>query len=103
MVEMKISRPYPRVFVSKHIPRALNRISLTWYPGGEYCGEWHGVDCGGLSFRLPYKCRKQQYKKLEKWGELDQYCKRMRKISLTSRIKDDKLYSKGENDGKRRL
>ena len=95
MVEIKISKPYPRVFASKHIPRALNRISLTWYPGGEYCGEWRGVDCGGLSFRLPYKCRKQQYKKLEKWGELDRYCKRVRKINLTSRIKDDKLYSKG--------
>lgn len=84
MAELKTSRPYPRIFVSKHILSKFNRISSTWYPGGEYCGEWCGVDCGGLCFRLPYKCRKQQYKKLEKWGELDQYCKRVRKISLTS-------------------
>jgi len=84
MAEIKTSRPYPKVFVGNYISRALARVSSMWYPGGEYCGEWHGVDCGGLSFRLPYKCRKQQYKKLEKWGELDRYCKKMHKISLTS-------------------
>lgn len=84
MAEIKTSRPYPRVFVSNRIPWTLNRISSMWYPGGKFCGEWHGVDCGGLSFRLPYRCRKQQYRKLGKWGELDRYCKRVRKINLTS-------------------
>jgi len=52
MVEIKISRPHPRVFVSKHIPRALIRILSTWYPGGEYCGEWSGVNCGGAKLPL---------------------------------------------------